>query len=177
VNILTPGIGVGGHCIAVDPWFIIDRAKDQAKLIKSAREVNESRPSRVINKVLDACSALDSPRILCLGLAYKPNIDDLRESPAMQIVQQLCLAGVGQILIDEPNIDVLPLKLEKLVKQEEMVGMAEQAASLSPPILVDAVNDKVCCDVIVLLVEHQQYTSQMINRYKNDAIVLTINDF
>lgn len=104
VNILNPGPGVGGHCIAVDPWFIVDAAPQEARLIKTAREVNDLKPHWVINKVREATSGFESPIIGCLGLAFKANIDDLRESPALEIVQELMRADVGPIMVCEPNI-------------------------------------------------------------------------
>src|SRR5690606_30997998 len=80
VNILQPGPGVGGHCIAVDPWFIIDRAGDKARLIRAAREVNDGKPKWVIDKVLAKAQKFKRPTIACLGLAFKADVDDLRES-------------------------------------------------------------------------------------------------
>ncbi|MCI5124685.1 MAG: nucleotide sugar dehydrogenase [Candidatus Electrothrix sp. AR5] len=111
VNILQPGPGVGGHCIAVDPWFIIDSAPEQAKLIRTAREVNDSKPDHVLQKVKAKAKRFRNPKIACFGLAFKANIDDLRESPALQIVQQLAQNEVGELLIVEPHIAVLPKSL------------------------------------------------------------------
>ncbi len=105
VNILQPGPGVGGHCIAVDPWFIIARAGDQARLIRTAREVNDSKPDWVINKVKEKAEKFKRPVIACLGLAFKADVDDLRESPAMDIVKQLREADIADILICEPNLN------------------------------------------------------------------------
>lgn len=117
VNILQPGPGVGGHCIAVDPWFIVSSAPEEAKLIRTAREVNDAKPNWVIEKVHAAIGAylIEHPdktasdvTLACYGLAFKPNIDDLRESPALQIVQALADHHVGRILAAEPNINTLP---------------------------------------------------------------------
>src|SRR6056297_2156288 len=83
VNILQPGPGVGGHCIAVDPWFIVADYPDLARLTKTAREVNEAKPSFVVAKVVEKAKRLKDPVLVCLGLSYKPDIDDLRESPAL----------------------------------------------------------------------------------------------
>lgn len=105
VNILQPGPGVGGHCIAVDPWFIVARNPEQAKLIRAAREVNDSKPGWVVNKVKASAKKFKKPVIACLGLAFKANIDDLRESPAVGIVQQLQKESIATILVCEPNID------------------------------------------------------------------------
>ena len=114
VNILTPGPGVGGHCIAVDPWFIVDAAPVEARLIKTSREVNDSKPHWVIYKVqlavvnwentISANSTKNKPVIGCLGLAFKANIDDTRESPALEITQQLIAKGIGKVMACEPNL-------------------------------------------------------------------------
>lgn len=108
VNILKPGPGVGGHCIAVDPWFIIHSAEDQARLIRTARQVNIDKPMQVIEKVRARAGRIQNPTIACFGLAYKPDIDDLRESPALLITKKLAEEKVGQIIAVEPYIDELP---------------------------------------------------------------------
>ena len=104
VNILNPGPGVGGHCIAVDPWFIVDRSPVHSRLIKTAREVNDSKPAWVIDKVRQCADKLKQPKVACLGLAFKADIDDLRESPSAQIVRQLISENIGELFICEPNI-------------------------------------------------------------------------
>jgi UDP-N-acetyl-D-mannosaminuronic acid dehydrogenase len=109
VNILSPGPGVGGHCIAVDPWFIIHRDPKNAKIIKTAREINIYKTEWVIEKIKNAALGFEKtngkkPIIGCFGLAFKPNIDDLRESPALHIAKQLKLDGY-KILAVEPNIE------------------------------------------------------------------------
>ncbi len=108
VDVLQPGPGVGGHCIAVDPWFIIDRAGEKAKLIRAAREVNDSKPQWVIDKVTEKASKFRRPIIACLGLAFKANVDDLRESPAHEIVKALQAKNIADLLICEPNIKTHP---------------------------------------------------------------------
>ena len=112
VNILQPGPGVGGHCIAVDPWFIVQASPEDSRLIKMARLVNDSKPSFVLNKVLEAVSNTGKDiaelNIACLGLAFKSNIDDLRESPALLISQEIASMGFGSTLLVEPNIDYVP---------------------------------------------------------------------
>ena len=105
VNILNPGPGVGGHCIAVDPWFLVDCAPEQTRLIRTSREVNEAKPHWVVDRVVANAEKFKSPCIACLGLAYKPDIDDLRESPAVEIVQQLQERGIGELKIVEPNLE------------------------------------------------------------------------
>jgi UDP-N-acetyl-D-mannosaminuronic acid dehydrogenase len=120
VNILQPGPGVGGHCIAVDPWFIVSASPAEAKLIRTAREVNDSKPQWVIEKVkLEVANHLlaqpslsaKDVTIVCYGLTFKPNIDDLRESPAMRIVNQISNLHPGELLVVEPHIDRIPTEL------------------------------------------------------------------
>ena len=119
VNILQPGPGVGGHCIAVDPWFIVAQNPAQARLIRTAREVNDSKPHWVLNQVkatVADCLAESGKRatelkIACFGLAFKPNIDDLREGPAMEIAEMIAGWHKGDTLVVEPNIHELPAKL------------------------------------------------------------------
>ena len=116
VDILQPGAGVGGHCIAVDPWFIVSKTPEEAKLIHSARLVNDSKPCWVVSKVqnLIAQYLLENPEkeqadlnVICCGLAFKPDIDDLRESPALAIVDELS-SLVSGLKVVEPNIESLP---------------------------------------------------------------------
>ncbi len=117
VNVLQPGPGVGGHCIAVDPWFIVASAPEQARLIRTAREVNDAKPHWVLAKVhaafathLDANpgKAAKDIRVACYGVAFKPDIDDLRDSPALTIARQIALVHPGEMLIVEPNVQALP---------------------------------------------------------------------
>ena len=109
VNILQPGCGVGGHCIAVDPWFIVDSAPAQARLIRTAREVNDYKPQHVVSTTLATAKELGARKIAVLGLAFKPDIDDLRESPALQIA--LALSRQHGLMIVEPHVDTLPAAL------------------------------------------------------------------
>ena len=142
VNILQPGCGVGGHCIAVDPWFIVNKTPNEAKLIRQAREVNDYKPQFVIEKVEKAIKELkkEKPSITCFGLAFKPNIDDLRESPALKITQKLA-EKYENVLAVEPNIKVLPEKLKN--KNIKLVSLEEGLKS----------------DVLLLLVEHKEFKS------------------
>jgi len=139
VNILNPGPGVGGHCIAVDPWFIISSDPDNAKIIKTAREVNDGKPQYVVDRVRKAADRFKSPVIACLGLSFKADIDDLRESPAIEIVEILSESKVGQLLIVEPNIDVLPKSLEGKVEYTKLNNALDMA------------------DIVLLLVDHKQF--------------------
>ena len=140
VNILNPRPGVWGHCIAVDPWFIVDSAPEQARLIRAAREVNDSKPLAVIDQVGKAAASCQDPSIACLGLSYKASINDPWESPAVEITQQLAQAGLGHILVVEPHISSLPSSLEccgvELVPLEDGLKKA---------------------DIVLLLVDHKQF--------------------
>ena len=140
VNILQPGPGVGGHCIAVDPWFIVDAAPEQAKLIHTARVVNDYKPGYVVDKIREKADKFKNPVIACLGLAFKANIDDLRESPAVEIVEYLAKQQLGEIVVSEPNIQQLPDKLSKLG-----IELDSTAATISK------------ADIIVLLVDHDSF--------------------
>jgi UDP-N-acetyl-D-mannosaminuronic acid dehydrogenase len=141
VNILTPGPGVGGHCIAIDPWFIVDSAPDLALLIRTAREVNESKPGYVVQKVLKQANRFKRPTISCFGLSFKANIDDLRESPALDIVKTLAKADIGEILVVEPNITELPDSL-KIFDKLRLVSIGEALKS---------------SDIIIGLVDHTEF--------------------
>ncbi|MGP5504493.1 UDP-N-acetyl-D-mannosamine dehydrogenase [Psychrobacter celer] len=146
VNILQPGAGVGGHCIAVDPWFIVNQNPDEAKIIRAAREINDSKPDWVINKINAEVDKLKEhgitkPTVALLGLAFKPDIDDLRESPAVNIAQKMLDADNATILLVEPNIQTLPEKLAagKLVTLSEAANNA---------------------DVVVVLVAHNEFSNK-----------------
>ncbi|WP_369371471.1 UDP-N-acetyl-D-mannosamine dehydrogenase [Promicromonospora sp. Populi] len=144
VNILQPGPGVGGHCIAVDPWFIVDAAPEEARLIRTAREVNDAKPRWVLHKVLDAVAGSVSPVIAAYGLAFKPNIDDLRESPAVEIVRELAVTFPhAEVLVVEPHVRALP----------------DQLAGFGNVRLVDAAEALDRGDVQVLLVDHTAFRS------------------
>lgn len=141
VNILQPGCGVGGHCIAVDPWFIVNAYPEDAKLINTARVVNDGKPHFVISKVKDAVKDMKNPKIACLGLAFKPDIDDLRESPALEITKMLSDVEGYEILAVEPNVESLP----KVLENRKNVKLVELEQALS-----DA-------DVLVVLVKHREF--------------------
>ncbi len=111
VEILSPGPGVGGHCIAVDPWFIVGGAPEDARIIRMARQINDAKPGFVCDKVAERARSLARPVIACLGLSYKADVDDLRQSPALEIVAQLADREVAELLVVEPHISVLPQEL------------------------------------------------------------------
>jgi UDP-N-acetyl-D-mannosaminuronic acid dehydrogenase len=152
VNILNPGPGVGGHCIAVDPWFIVDAAPKQARIIKAARVINDSKPNKVVAKVIQLADKFKNPVIGCLGLAYKPNIDDLRESPAKQIFALLKEEGLGDILVCEPNVDRNELPDIKLDSVEKVISKS---------------------DIIVALVAHDEFKDVDLELLKEKVIVDT----
>ncbi|MDQ1338541.1 MAG: UDP-N-acetyl-D-mannosaminuronic acid dehydrogenase [Campylobacterota bacterium] len=127
VNILQPGAGVGGHCIAVDPWFIVHAGQETAKLIRTSREVNNYKTEWVIEKIKNAALAYENEngrkaKVACMGLAFKPDIDDLRESPALYIARRLKADGVN-ILAVEPNIE--SHKEFEIVEYKEAVKSAD----------------------------------------------------
>lgn len=112
VSILSPGTGVGGHCIAVDPWFIVGVSPERARLIRTAREVNDGKPHFVADQVIERAERFRNPVIACLGLAFKPDVDDCRESPAMEVVELLAARdNLETILVADPNLAELPINL------------------------------------------------------------------
>jgi UDP-N-acetyl-D-mannosaminuronic acid dehydrogenase len=112
VDILKPGPGVGGHCIALDPWFIVDAAPHQARLIRTSREINDGKADYVFDQAKSLIETYPERPVFCLGLAFKANVDDLRESPAVEIAERLAEAYGERIGIVEPFIDKLPSNLE-----------------------------------------------------------------
>jgi UDP-N-acetyl-D-mannosaminuronic acid dehydrogenase len=140
VSILNPGPGVGGHCIAVDPWFIVNSCPEQAKLIKQARLVNDYKPHYVLEQIVAAADQFKRPVIACLGLAFKADIDDLRESPALDIVKALATKNIGTVLAVEPNIKELP---------QSLAGGSVQLSTFA--------NAMEQANVVVVLVDHKQF--------------------
>jgi len=156
VNILNPGPGVGGHCIAVDPWFIVHSAPRTAKVIAKAREVNDGMPMFIQQKVLNLLSEKKLSSVACLGLAYKADIDDLRESPAVEVVRGLCQVDGLRILVVEPNIDELPPELTKMGVELMPLKQAIEKA------------DVVCC-----LVDHKEFKEMDASLLKQKLIIDT----
>jgi len=165
VNILQPGPGVGGHCIAVDPWFIVSQTPEEARLIRTAREVNDNKPEWVVTKVMNAVADFlrDKPEkteeditIACFGLAFKPDIDDLRESPAITVVQKIVESFAGRILFVEPNIQNLPTKL---TRSGELVSTTDALAQ---------------SDIAVLLVDHKEF--KLINWRNSDKVLVSARE-
>ncbi|WP_103064105.1 UDP-N-acetyl-D-mannosamine dehydrogenase [Actinomyces qiguomingii] len=142
VSILRPGPGVGGHCIAVDPWFIVSAAPDETRVIRAARGVNDSKPLHVIECVREAVAGLESPTIAALGLTFKADVDDLRESPALSITRDLgSQLPDAEVLVAEPNIAEPPAALSGL-PHVAFVDYREAIAR---------------ADVVVLLVDHKEF--------------------
>ena len=149
VNILHPGCGVGGHCIAVDPWFIVNAHPEQSQLIATSRKVNDNKPKFVINQITSTVESITNPKIACLGLSFKPNIDDLRESPALEITKQLSDIANFSVLAVEPNINELP----EVLKNRKNITLCK---------LEDALK---IADIIVILVSHDQFQNKVL--YEN----------
>ncbi|MBD1924883.1 UDP-N-acetyl-D-mannosamine dehydrogenase [Trichocoleus sp. FACHB-90] len=156
VNILQPGPGVGGHCIPVDPWFIVNSAPEQARLIRTAREVNDAKLHHVIAKIKEKACQFKEPMIACLGLTFKADVDDLRESPAVSIVQKLAQSQFGGILVVEPHIRQLPQSLAKLSVTLTNFEIALSAAN-----------------IVVLLVNHSQFVNLNRERLKDKIVIDT----
>ncbi|TCF97049.1 UDP-N-acetyl-D-mannosamine dehydrogenase [Paraburkholderia strydomiana] len=163
VDILSPGCGVGGHCIAVDPWFIVSGTPEEAELIRSARRVNDAKPDWVIRKVERAVGELTSSglnggdiQIACLGITFKANIDDLRESPALQIAQILAERYAGQLQVVEPNLRTLP---DSLKRREVTLTTLSEAVS-------DA-------HILVLLVDHTDFRNARPNIDRRQKLIDT----
>jgi UDP-N-acetyl-D-mannosaminuronic acid dehydrogenase len=157
VNILQPGPGVGGHCIAVDPWFIVDSAPNDTPLIQSARKVNDGKPDHIVEKILTAALTISAKTVACLGLSYKANIDDMRESPAVNITATLTKRFNGEVLVVEPNSDKLP----------------ETLADIRGLTLCDldlALNK---AQVIALLVDHTEFRELDLARLEGKLIIDT----
>lgn len=142
VQILQPGPGVGGHCIAVDPWFIVHTTPEHSQLIRNAREVNHQKPQYVVQQVITEAKNYKQPRIACLGLSFKADIDDLRESPALTIVLELAQKQIGKLLVVEPYIHQLPPSLAFFQPEVSLVSLHEAM---------------VHADIILVLVDHKLF--------------------
>ncbi|QCY46936.1 UDP-N-acetyl-D-glucosamine 6-dehydrogenase [Glutamicibacter creatinolyticus] len=159
VNILQPGPGVGGHCIAVDPWFIVAAAPEESGLIKMARDTNDAKPNWVINKVKEATKAEDfNGKVAVMGLAFKANIDDMRESPAIAITRKLAEGNPDvEFLAVEPHVEVLPNQLGDI-------------SNLTMVSTEDALQD---ASVVTLLVDHDQFKAVPATALAGKAVVDT----
>ncbi len=137
VAIHRPGVGVGGHCVPVDPWFLIASAPDEARLMRTARTVNDDQPARVAARIAAAASSVRDPVVACFGLTYKADVADLRESPALAVVHALAERGGMELLVCDPWVGALPASLAKycsvrLVGLEEALARAAVVAFLVP---------------------------------------------
>lgn len=160
VNILSPGPGVGGHCIAVDPWFIVAADPENATLIRTAREVNDSKPGHVVDKILAAIEGIEAPVVACLGLAFKANVDDIRESPAVEIVQRLAAAAPhAQLLVATPLRD-----------RRNLPSVVAGIANVEWREMQDAVD---ASDVVALLVDHDRFREIRVDSLNGKTVVDT----
>jgi UDP-N-acetyl-D-mannosaminuronic acid dehydrogenase len=154
VNILQPGPGVGGHCIAVDPWFIVDSVPEYARIIKTARLVNDAKPEFFIEKVRITADRFKDPKIAVFGLAFKADIDDLRESPALEITKKILEMSLGKVYVVEPNIDKLP----------ESIASFPNVELVSNEVAVSS------ADIILGLVDHREFKKMDTKKF-NEKIV------
>lgn len=158
VNILNPGPGVGGHCIAVDPWFIVSAAPSSSPLIRTAREVNDSKPGTIVARVVERAGRLKDPVVACLGLAFKANVDDLRESPALHIVDRVAVElPNARLLVSEPHVSTVPAALDR----HPHIEMMDAEAAVEK------------ADIVVLLVDHAAFRSINRNALRDRVIIDT----
>ena len=150
VNILSPGPGVGGHCIAVDPWFIVSSAPEQSRLIRTAREVNDDKPLWVLNKVREKAARFKHPVIGCLGVTFKADIDDLRESPAMEIARALMQDPGLEVLINDPYVSATT-EFDNLPLADVLAG----------------------ADILLFLVDHKPYRKLSAAHLKEKIVIDT----
>lgn len=165
VNILQPGPGVGGHCIAVDPWFIVSKTPELARLIHTARLVNDQKPDWVIDKVKAQIAdrllaqpnkSADQLTVACYGLTFKPDIDDLRESPSLSIARRVAQLNLGTVLLVEPNIETLPS------------GFTANSELVSTEIALQH------ADIHVLLVPHKEFVEVSVKFNEQANVVDTV---
>lgn len=159
VNILQPGCGVGGHCIAVDPWFIVSQQPENSKLIQAARAVNDAKPQWVTEQIIDAAeNHLEQtgvlPTIACLGITFKANVDDTRESPALQVVRVLAEKYPNSVRVVEPNLDALPVILSNASVTNMHLEESMQSA-----------------DIVTLLVDHKEFRN-LNEQFKSNHILI-----
>ena len=161
VNILEPGPGVGGHCIAVDPWFIVNSFPDESRIIRKSREVNDLKTNFIIEKIKnwlkeDSRNA-NQISVACLGLSFKPDIDDLRESPAVKIVNEVNQMGFNRVYLVEPHIDSLPMELEK--QNAKLTNMKTALDS---------------ADLILILVKHKSFFDVRLELISRKEVIDTV---
>jgi UDP-N-acetyl-D-mannosaminuronic acid dehydrogenase len=155
VSILQPGAGVGGHCIAVDPWFIVSTAPEESRIIRAAREINDSKPHWIANQIIQHAARFKNPVVGCFGAAYKPDVEDLRESPSLEVIKLVAAESDIRVIVCDPMIKSLP---------EELAGINRVSfASI----------DETCnqADIAALLVGHRQFRKMDPNRFLNKIVV------
>ena len=153
VNILQPGPGVGGHCIAVDPWFIVHGDPENSRLIRTAREVNDHKTDYVVARASDLIDEFPGEEVACLGLAFKANIDDFRESPAVKVAARLARRYGRRIKLVEPYAQALPM---------EFAGTGAELTDL------DTALEQ--CGVFVILVDHDMFKSVPVDERFGKAV-------
>jgi UDP-N-acetyl-D-mannosaminuronic acid dehydrogenase len=156
VNVLRPGPGVGGHCIAVDPWFIVESAPELARLIKTSREVNDSKIAWTVARATDLIEEHPYANVACCGLAFKANVDDLRESPALEVAHQLASRYGARIKVVEPYIRELP---------QEIAGLGAELTDLDEAIKT--------CEIALVLVDHDHFKMIPLAERRHLAVIDT----
>jgi UDP-N-acetyl-D-mannosaminuronic acid dehydrogenase len=168
VDILQPGIGVGGHCIAVDPWFIAKDYPDETPIIQASRVTNDLRPKFILSRILRSIDSFLSTQnsksfnnisICVLGLSYKPDVDDLRESPAVSIAKELCSIFPERTTIVEPFINKLPPELNSLTTLSNFECAIQE------------------CDILILLVPHKLFLDELLKNNASPATLIDPVDF
>lgn len=155
VSILQPGAGVGGHCIAVDPWFIVSSAPEESRIIRTAREVNNNKPHYLVERIRELADRFKYPVIACFGVTYKPDVEDLRESPALEIVRELGRIDNGRVIVCDPTLTELPeaLRDSNSIEFASMDEAREQA------------------DIVAFLVAHRHFRRLEPNQFLNKVVV------
>jgi UDP-N-acetyl-D-mannosaminuronic acid dehydrogenase len=155
VSILQPGAGVGGHCIAVDPWFIVSTAPEESRIIRAAREINDSKPHWVAHQIIQHAGRFKHPVVGCFGATYKPDVEDLRESPSLEVIKLVAAESDIRVVVCDPMIKGLP----------------EELASINRVSFASI--DETCnqADIAALLVGHRQFRKMNSNRFLNKIVV------
>jgi UDP-N-acetyl-D-mannosaminuronic acid dehydrogenase len=155
VSILQPGAGVGGHCIAVDPWFIVSSAPEESRIIRAAREINDNKPHWIAQQIIQHADRFKNPVVGCFGATYKPDVEDLRESPSLDIIKLLAAHSDIRVVVCDPMIKVLPDELKAM-------------NSVSLASIDDTCNQ---ADIAAFLVGHRQFRQMHPNRFLNKIVV------
>jgi UDP-N-acetyl-D-mannosaminuronic acid dehydrogenase len=155
VSILQPGPGVGGHCIAVDPWFIVSSAPEESRIIRTAREINDSKPHWIARQIIQHADRFKNPVVGCFGATYKPDVEDLRESPSLDVIRLLATHSDIRVVVCDPMIKALPEELK-----------AVNSVSLAS--IDDTCNQS---DIAAFLVGHRQFRQMHPNRFLNKIVV------